>query len=117
MPSVPALLSAMYDLGFALFHLTFWRWLGWPRSLEGSGRLNQSITQTLNLMLSYVFFVYAVAIGLASAPARLALAGCGFWLLRALAQPVLFARTRLSWIMTAVFVVGAALHAAVYLPY
>ena len=118
MPSLsdPTSLSAMYDLGFGLFHLSFWRWLAWPHSLEKSGRLNQSITQTLNVMLSYVFFVYGIAIVLAPAPfqAPLALAGSGFWLLRALVQPVLFARTRLSWVMTAVFAAGAALHAAAY---
>lgn len=110
------LLSVIYDIGFAVFHLTFWRWLAWPRSLEASGRLNQSITQTLNVMLTYVFVVYGVSLGLATAQTQglLALAGAGFWLLRAVAQPTLFARTRLSWIMTAVFVAGAGLHAAIY---
>lgn len=109
-------LSAMYDLGFAMFHLTFWRWFKWPWSLEKSGRLNQGITQTLNVMLSYVFVVYAASLGLAAAPIRgpLALAGSGFWLLRAIAQPVLFARTRLSWVMVAVFALGAGLHAIAY---
>jgi hypothetical protein len=106
----------MYDLGFALFHLTFWRWFKWPRSLERSGRLNQGITQTLNVMLSYVFVVYAVSLVLAATQTRgpLALAGSGFWLLRAIAQPVLFARTRLSWILAAVFALGAGLHAIAY---
>lgn len=111
---LPALLSILYDLGFAVFHLTFWHWLKWPRSLQNSGQLNQSITQTLNLMLTYVFLAYGVALGLATAPTRgpLALAGAGFWLLRTLAQPALFARTRVSWVMTAVFAVGTGLHAA-----
>lgn len=110
----PASLSAVYDIGFGLFHLTFWRWLKWPHSLEKSGRLNQSITQTLNVMLSYVLFAYGMSMALASPPFRapLALAGSGFWLLRALAQPVLFARTRLSWVMTVVFAAGAVLHVA-----
>lgn len=114
--TLSTLLSAMYDLGFALFHLTFWRWFKWPRSLERSGRLNQGITQTLNVMLSYVFVVYAVSLVLAATQTRgpLALAGSGFWLLRAIAQPVLFARTRLSWILAAVFALGAGLHAIAY---
>ncbi|RQS31077.1 hypothetical protein DIE03_14755 [Burkholderia sp. Bp8992] len=109
-------LSAVYDLGFALFHLTFWRWFRWPESLEKSGRLNQGITQTLNVMLSYVFVVYAVSLVSAAVQIQrpLALAGSGFWLLRAVVQPVLFARTRLSWIMVAVFALGAGLHAALY---
>lgn len=110
-------LSVIYDLGFALFHLTFWRWLKWPQSLRNSGRLNQSITQTLNVMLSYVLVVYGVSLGLVAAQIQgpLALSGSGFWLLRAIAQPILFARTRLSWIMVAVFAVGASLHVATYL--
>ncbi|WP_322082227.1 hypothetical protein [Burkholderia sp. BCC1972] len=109
-------LSAVYDLGFALFHLTFWRRFRWPQSLEKSGRLNQGITQTLNVMLSYVFVVYAVSLVSAAVQIQrpLALAGSGFWLLRAVVQPVLFARTRLSWIMVAVFALGAGLHAALY---
>ncbi|MCA3777473.1 MULTISPECIES: hypothetical protein [Burkholderia] len=109
-------LSALYDLGFALFHLTFWRWFKWPQSLERSGRLNQGITQTLNVMLSYVFVVYAASLALAAIQSQgpLALAGSGFWLLRAIAQPVLFARTRSSWILVAVFALGAGLHAISY---
>ncbi|RQS56358.1 hypothetical protein DID96_37220 [Burkholderia sp. Bp8963] len=114
--TLSTLLSAIYDLGFALFHLTFWRWFKWPQSLEKSGRLNQGITQTLNVMLSYVFVVYAASLVLAATQTRgpLALAGSGFWLLRAIAQPVLFARTRLSWILVAVFALGAGLHAITY---
>lgn len=109
-------LSAVYDLGFALFHLTFWRWFRWPQSLEKSGRLNQGITQTLNVMLSYVFVACAVSLVSAAVQIQrpLALAGSGFWLLRAVVQPVLFARTRLSWIMVAMFALGAGLHAALY---
>ncbi|MGX1748003.1 hypothetical protein, partial [Brevundimonas sp. NPDC055320] len=42
----------------------------------------------------------------------LALAGAGFWLLRAILQPVLFsARRRLSIVLTIVFLIGGALHA------
>lgn len=110
-------LSVIYDLGFALFHLTFWRWLRWPQSLKNSGGLNQSITQTLNVMLSYVLFVYGMSLGLVTAQTQgpLALSGGGFWLLRAIAQPTLFARTRLSWIMAAVFALGAGLHVVTYL--
>lgn len=109
--------SVIYDLGFALFHLTFWRWLKWPQSLKGSGRLNQSVTQTLNVMLSYVLFVYGASLGFVTEQNQglLALSGGGFWLLRMIAQPTLFARTRLSWFMAAVFALGASLHVVTYL--
>ena len=116
-PALSTSLSVIYDLGFVLFHLTFWRWLKWPQSLGNCGRLNQSITQTLNVMLSYVLFVYGVSLGLVAAQilGPLALAGSGFWLLRTVAQPVLFAGTLSSWIMVAVFALGTGLHVATYL--
>jgi len=68
-------------------------------------------------MLSYVLFVYGVSLGLVAAQilGPLALAGSGFWLLRTVAQPVLFAGTLSSWIMVAVFALGTGLHVATYL--
>ncbi|MFC4762882.1 hypothetical protein [Dyella koreensis] len=109
-------LCVAFDLGFALFHLAFWRWLKWPQSLKGSGTLNQSITQTLNLMLSYVLVVYGVSLCASThnVQSLLALSGAGFWLLRSMAQPALFLRTRLSWAMTVLFAVGAILHGAAW---
>ena len=110
-------LSVVYDLGFGLFHLTFWRWLDWPQSLKNSGKLNQGVTQTLNVMLVYVLCAYGASLALVAEPgqALLALSGGGFWLLRTIVQPILFPRTRLSWRMTALLAIGAILHVATYL--
>lgn len=111
-----AVVASIFDIGFGLFHLMFWRLFGWPSTLALSGKINTFISQTLNAMLIYCFFAYAAALFWWRADENvgvLALAGTGFWLLRAVLQPVLFsARHRLSIVLTIVFLVGAALHAA-----
>ncbi|MNF08578.1 hypothetical protein D3C80_2090300 [compost metagenome] len=67
-------------------------------------------------MLTYCFFVYGAALFWLRAGEDvgvLAFAGAGFWFLRAILQPILFsARHRLSIVLTIVFLVGGALHAA-----
>ena len=110
------LACALFNLGFGVFHLLFWRLLGWPASLAPAGGLNRAVTQTLNLMLCYCFFAVALALVLAGDGAvgrGLALFGAGFWLLRAVLQPVFFPmRRRYSAVLLAVFVAGVALHGA-----
>lgn len=110
------LAAALYNLGFAVFHMAFWRLFHWPASLASSGRLNSAVTQTLNIVLTYTFFATAAAMiflwSNGESATLLLLAGAGFWTLRAVLQPLLFARsTPLSNAMTAVFVTGAILHA------
>ncbi len=111
-----AVAASIFDIGFGLFHLMFWRLFGWPSTLALSGKINTAITQTLNAMQTYCFFAYAAALFWLRADENvsvLALAGAGFWLLRAVLQPALFsARHRLSILLTIAFLVGAALHAA-----
>ena len=109
-----ALLAGALDLGFAAFHLMFWRLFQWPARLEASGKVNEAITQTLNLVLIYVFVAYGVALiwTAASLPPMLAWAGAGFWLLRMALQPRLFPmRNGPSVAITVVFAATAAVHA------
>lgn len=117
MQSAAAMTAGLFDLGFAVFHACFWRLFGWPARLEASGSRNAAITQTLNAVLIYVFTIYGSAmIGFAltggPAPRLLALAGAGFWTVRALAQAVLFK----FWsqplaVLTGIFVAAAVMHA------
>ena len=107
--------SGLYDLGFAVFHLTFWRLFRWPRSLESSGVLNTAVTQTLNIVLTYVFIVAGAAFVVGAvqdrSPTVLAIAGAGFWALRAALQPILFDMdAHKSKPMTLIFVIGVVLH-------
>ena len=104
--------SAIFDLAFGLFHLAFWRMFGWPRSLAPAGRVNRAVTQALNIMLAYVFFLYGIALFLAPSFPLLC-AGAGFWLLRLLIQPILFGpNSRLGLVFMVLFAAGATLHIA-----
>ena len=80
------------DLLIAAFHVAFWRIFHWPKSLAGSGRLNASTTQVMNIMLIYCFVVIGVALlwlGPAT-PAALLLAAAGFGALRLALQPLFY---------------------------
>ena len=115
--SLAAWVAGGLDLGFAAFHVLFWRLFGWPGQLQPSGQTNAAITQTLNIVLVYVFVVYGVSIlGFAwrgvPVPPALAWAAAAFWLLRTCLQPVMFSmRNTPSRVITFLFAVNAAVHA------
>ncbi|MDH7799028.1 MULTISPECIES: hypothetical protein [unclassified Beijerinckia] len=114
------ILCIAYNVGFALFHLCFWRLFRWPKTLMPSGELNSAVTQTLNVMLTYVFLAYAAGLltAMLSKPETLhplAIAGALFWLLRLVLQPWLFPSSRVSRIVTLIFALGVVLHAGVWL--
>jgi len=89
-----ALAAGLLDLGFALFHAAFRRLFGWPERLAPSGSLNTAITQTLNVMLIFVFLAYGATLiwqsGQGSVHPLLPLAGGAFWGLRLALQFVWF---------------------------
>jgi hypothetical protein len=110
------LVAGTIDLGFAFFHVLFWRLFGWPERLRGSGAINSAITQTMNVMLIYLFAAYGAGlIHFAQHPSGLAapfaLAGAGALILRAVLQFVYFPmRQWRSPLMAAVCVVAAVPH-------
>lgn len=113
------LLCAVHSLGFALFHLGFWRWFDWPRSLLHAGGPNRAIVQIANLQLVWVFagvgllcLLYPAA--LVHTPlGRAMLAGMSaFWLIRLAAQFVwLRIHHPLVHALSALFACGALLFA------
>lgn len=111
-----ATIAGWIDLGFAVFHLLFWWLFDWPKRLQASGRVNAAITQTLNIVLIYVFASYGAALiwALPSTPAAatpILAAGAGFWALRLLVQPVLFPmRHPASIAVTLAFILALAMH-------
>lgn len=53
------LFCALYNLAFAIFHLTFWKLLNWKDELQRVSANNRAVMQTLNLCLTFVFFLAA----------------------------------------------------------
>lgn len=109
------LAAGLLDLGFALFHAAFWRLFGWPERLAASGSLNMAITQTLNVMLGFVFLVYGAALiwqsGQLVTHPLLPLAGAAFWTLRLVLQFVWFdLRPWPSKLIAAIFALTAVVH-------
>ncbi len=114
--------AALFNGGFGVFHVLFWRIFGWPRTLQSSGPVNAGITQVLNLCLTFVFFAMAIGLGLSArneahlpATEPLLATAAAFWLFRAALQPVYFGlKHPASIILFAIFLAGAAIHAAAF---
>jgi hypothetical protein len=110
--------AATYCFALAIFHLMFWRLFHWPASLAGSGSINVGVTQTLNLMLTLGVTMYGAALlwgafHLDRTTWTLPAAGALFLAVRVVVQPFQFSmRNAPSQAITAIFVVGAILHAA-----
>jgi hypothetical protein len=110
--------SAVYSFALAVFHLMFWRLFRWPGSLAGSGSLNVSVTQTLNIMLTLGVTMYGAALFWGALhPAQTAwtlpAAGALFLAVRTVVQPFQFSmHDRPSQAITVIFALGAIVHAA-----
>jgi hypothetical protein len=107
-----SVIAAAYDVAVGVFHLTFWRLFRWSDRLPASGASNAAVTQTLNIVLIYVFFAFAAGILWAEWSATpLLIAGSGFWVLRAALQPLLFSLpSGLQLRLTVAWLLGAAVH-------
>ena len=109
------------NLGFAVFHLAFWRLFDWRGQLGRLSGVNRAVMQVLNVRLIYVFALFAVlqiayAEAITSSPLGFALqAGIAlFWAMRAVEQIVFFGLGHpASKGIFVVFVANALLHAAV----
>jgi hypothetical protein len=110
--------AAAYCFALAIFHLMFWRLFHWPASLAASGTINVGVTQTLNLMLTLGVKMYGAALlwgasHLDRTPWTLPAAGALFLAIRVVVQPFQFSMRNVpSQAITAIFVVGAIIHAA-----
>src|SRR5258706_9237019 len=118
-----ALAAGLFDVGFAAFHLAFWRLFGWPRRLAPLDPVNRSLMPVMNIALTALFTVIGLALALAPEDAAtgrtgrwLLLGMTGFWLLRALVQPPYFGLAHpASAALTTLFLLGSALHLAALL--
>lgn len=110
--------AGVFNLALAIFHLSFWRLFNWPKSLSESGAVNRSVTQILNLAVTYLFLLSALVCFMfpsdlaATAFGRFWLAAMAvFWAARALIQPSFFGlRHPVSLALFGVFILGAIIH-------
>ncbi len=89
--------GAFYNLLLIIFHLMFWRIFGWETDLRSLSFLNRAIMPVLNLSLTFVFVIFAYLSFAHSGELletalghSLLLLMAGFWMFRALLQPVFF---------------------------
>jgi hypothetical protein len=110
--------AGLFNLAFAVFHGFFWRLFQWDRELPRLGVANRGIMQVLNLCLTYVFaitacvlFLFPQEIATSNLGQFLLLAMAGFWLSRALFQPMFFGwQHRMSGVLFGIFILGMLLH-------
>ncbi|MBN7137179.1 hypothetical protein A7A76_20825 [Lysobacter enzymogenes] len=112
-------LAGLHSLGFAVFHLAFWRIFRWRDTLRTATVADRAILQILNLRLIYVFLGIAALCFLfadelhGTALGRAMLLGMSlFWIGRTIEQFVFLRINRpMVHALTALFVLGAALFA------
>lgn len=109
------LVTALFNIGFGLFHLCFWRLFDWKVELGKLQPVNQGIVPVLNLALTFLFLLVGVIL-LIEPPIRSLIGGMAlFWLFRAALQPPYFGlRHPLSKLMMVLFVAGSLLHATAW---
>lgn len=112
-------LCGLHSLGFAIFHLAFWRLFDWKRDLLRCSVANRAIIQIFNLRLIYLFVAVAAACFLVPEElvgtrfGRLFLGGMSlFWVGRLIEQVVFLRYNRaLVHALNALFALGAVLFA------
>lgn len=111
--------GGIFNLGFAVFHLFFWKLFRWKKELASVSRLNRNIFQIINLCLTFMIFFMAYVsfchlselldTGLGNA---LLIGFSLFWLLRMVEQIIFFGfKNRTSIIFTFLFLLGCLLYA------
>lgn len=112
-------LAGVHSLGFAAFHLAFWKLFDWKRELAKVGPPTRVVTQILNLRLIYLFLGVGIACFAFTAELHATSLGRAvlgfmalFWVGRTLEQFV-FLRINhaMVHVLTVLFVLGAALFA------
>jgi hypothetical protein len=115
---VMILLGGFYNLGFAIFHLMFWRLFRWKRDLSSLTFINRSVTQILNLCLTFVFLLMAYISFFNTSEliqtnlGKALLVGFSlFWFLRMIEQIIFFGiRDLISIALTLVFLFGCVIY-------
>jgi hypothetical protein len=117
-------LCGAHSLGFAAFHLAFWRLFDWPAALRQTNAATRAVTQILNLRLIYVLLGMAALCFwlphelLTTRLGHALLAGMALFWVGRLAEQFVFLRydKPLVHALTALFALGAVLFALPLVP-
>lgn len=110
--------GGLFNLGFAIFHLMFWRLFHWKEDLASLTFINRSVMQILNLcliflflMMAYISFFHHSEMISTQLGAALLVAFSLFWFLRMIEQVAFFGiKDRMSLGFTLIFLVGSGLY-------
>lgn len=111
--------GGVHSVALFLFHLCFWRLLGWKKDLRHISPVNRAVIQILNLRIMYVFGALALACfyfrgELLESKVGVGLLGAAslFWIGRLIEQIIFLRKGNLIvHALTAMFVVGAIVFA------
>ena len=112
------MIGGVYNLGFAIFHLMFWRIFRWKKDLSRLTFINRSVMQILNLCLTFVFLLMAYISFFNTSEliqtnlGKTLLVGFSlFWFLRMIEQIIFFGiRNLISIALTLVFLFGCVIY-------
>jgi len=110
--------GGVFNLGFVIFHLMFWRLFRWREDLASLTLINRSVMQILNLCVTFVFlamayvsFFHRPELVQTSLGKTILVAFSLFWFLRMVEQVVFFGvKTKVSATFTLVFLVGGVVY-------
>ncbi|MBS4188923.1 hypothetical protein KHA94_01650 [Bacillus sp. FJAT-49705] len=114
------MLCAIYNLVFGVFHLIFWKLLVWKVELKRVSPNNRAVMQTLNLCLTFTFFLIAYLyifhtdeMGTTSIGKAIRYGVLLFWIMRTILQIMLFnLKKRVHQILLVIFLAGVVIHLA-----
>jgi len=111
-------LGGIFNLVFAVFHLSFWRIFNWQKDLKDIRFVNRAIMQILNLCLTFVFFIFAYLSFSFTFDLLITRLGHSilisislFWFMRAFMQIAFFGlKNKLSTILFVLFLCGGFIY-------
>lgn len=111
-------LCGIYNLAFAIFHISFWKIFKWNEDLERISVANRAIIQILNirliyvfLLMSFIYFFFPHQLMDSKLGFALLIGFLGFWIGRTIEQFIfLRVKSKMVTILTIIFIVGTIIH-------
>ena len=111
-------IGGVYNLGFVIFHMLFWKIFNWKKELRLLNVVNKGIIQILNLCLTFVFLIFSyisifhtTELTSTSLGKTLIFSISLFWFLRAIQQMYFYGlKKRISLILFMIFGLGGLIY-------